>query len=55
MKFQFAVTVIYGIIITNSNIFVSDKMIPINNKKSIDAKHQRATPKEFDPDLHLNT
>jgi hypothetical protein len=25
------------------------------NKKSIDAKHQRATPKEFDPDLHLNT
>jgi hypothetical protein len=25
------------------------------DKKSIDAKHQRATPKEFDPDLHLNT
>jgi hypothetical protein len=24
-------------------------------KKSIDAKHQRATPKEFDPGLHLNT
>jgi hypothetical protein len=25
------------------------------NKKRIDAKHQRATPKEFDPGLHLNT
>jgi hypothetical protein len=24
-------------------------------KKSIDAKHQRVTPKEFDPGLHLNT
>jgi hypothetical protein len=28
---------------------------PEEYKKSIDAKHQRATPKEFDPGLHLNT
>jgi hypothetical protein len=33
----------------------SDHNKPAIDKKSIDAKHQRATPKEFDPDLHLNT